>query len=52
MKTLFLTFMSFPQEKKSKINKKKKEKNTERFNCTLVVLLVSLEFTTMPEINF
>ena len=37
---------------KSEIFEKLKEKNTERFNCTLVVLLVFLEFTTMPEINF
>lgn len=52
-------FLVFPTGKKTKTRNKKqiegeeekRKKKTEGFNCTLVVLLVFLEFTTMPESN-
>lgn len=50
----FLSFLVFPIGKKIQTPKQKtsrKKRNTEVFNCTLVVILVFLEFTTMPEIN-
>ena len=48
---LGLSCLSHREKLKLRNKKKKKKKKTEEFNCTLVVLLVSLEFTTMPEIN-